>query len=39
MQPAENEWTKIPNALLENMADLGNAELRVLLALIRKTAG
>ena len=32
-------WTAIPNDLLDNMADLGNAELRVLLVLIRKTAG
>ncbi len=35
----DDGWTKIPNAILEHMGDLGNAELRVLLALLRKTAG
>jgi phage replication O-like protein O len=37
MQP--EGWTAVPNELLDHMGDLGNAELRVLLALIRKTAG
>ncbi len=37
--PLDDGWTKIPNALLEHMGELGNAELRVLLALLRKTAG
>lgn len=36
---APEGWTAVPNDLLDNMSDLGNAELRVLLALIRKTAG
>jgi len=36
---ATDPYTKIPNALLDSMAELGNAELRVLLAIIRKTAG
>lgn len=37
-QPQE-PYTRVPNALLDNMHELGNAELRVLLAVIRKTAG
>jgi len=37
-QPQE-PYTRVPNALLDSMADLGNAELRVLLAITRKTTG
>lgn len=32
-------YTKVPNALLDAMADMGNAELRVALAIVRKIAG
>jgi phage replication O-like protein O len=39
MSNPDDGWTKIPNDLLDHMGDLGNAELRVLLAIIRKTAG
>ncbi len=33
------EWTKIPNAILDAMPKMGDAELRVVLAILRKTAG
>jgi len=32
-------YTRIPNHILDAMCDLGNAELRVLLAIVRKTHG
>lgn len=32
-------YTKIPNALLDTMHELGNAELRIVLAIVRRTAG
>jgi phage replication O-like protein O len=32
-------WTAIPNEILDCMGNLGNAELRVLLAIYRKTTG
>jgi len=33
------EWTKIPNAILDAMPKMGDAELRVVLAILRKTTG
>ena len=35
----QEPYTRVPNALLDHMDELGNAELRVLLAVVRKTAG
>lgn len=35
----QEPYTRVPNALFDAMAELGNAELRVLLAIVRKTAG
>lgn len=35
----QEPYTRVPNALLDTMADLGNAELRVLLAIVRRTTG
>lgn len=32
-------YTQVPNQILDQMADLGNAELRVLLAITRQTLG
>lgn len=37
---SDNEpYTRIPNAILDRMDELGNAELRMLLAIVRRTAG
>jgi phage replication O-like protein O len=35
----QEPFTRVPNAILDSMAELGNAELRVLLVIARKTAG
>jgi phage replication O-like protein O len=35
----QEPYTRVPNALLDTMAELGNAELRVLLAIVRRTTG
>ncbi len=39
MTDSAGAYTKIPNEILDAMPDLGNAELRVLLAIARKTIG
>jgi phage replication O-like protein O len=39
MKITKLNWTQIPNSILDKMGDLTDAELRVLLAICRKTIG